>query len=77
MRKRPPSNHSNVVLPGTWLDDERVGAGLLLGALLVLSGVYVGALRPAQLSRPRTKGRLTAEGPSTRKAAQRERLSGK
>lgn len=30
-----------------WLDDEPVGAGLVLGGLLVLAGVYVGALRPA------------------------------
>jgi drug/metabolite transporter (DMT)-like permease len=29
-----------------WLDDEPVGAGLVLGGLLVLTGVYVGALRP-------------------------------
>jgi drug/metabolite transporter (DMT)-like permease len=28
-----------------WLDDEPVGAGLILGGLLVLVGVYVGALR--------------------------------
>src|SRR3954468_9147291 len=31
-----------------WLDDEPVGAGLVLGGILVLIGVYVGALRPAQ-----------------------------
>lgn len=30
-----------------WLDDEPVGWGLALGGLLVLAGVYVGALRPA------------------------------
>ena len=29
-----------------WLDNEPLGVGLLLGGLLVLSGVYVGALRP-------------------------------
>lgn len=28
-----------------WLDDEAVGGGLLLGGILVLAGVYVGALR--------------------------------
>ena len=28
-----------------WLDDEPIRAGLLLGGLLVLAGVYVGALR--------------------------------
>jgi drug/metabolite transporter (DMT)-like permease len=32
-----------------WLDDEPVSAGLLLGGLLVLMGVYVGALRPARV----------------------------
>jgi drug/metabolite transporter (DMT)-like permease len=31
-----------------WLDDEPVSAGLTLGGLLVLAGVYVGALRPAR-----------------------------
>src|SRR3954453_10986336 len=34
-----------------WLDDEPVGAGLVLGGLLVLTGVYVGALRPARTPR--------------------------
>jgi drug/metabolite transporter (DMT)-like permease len=29
-----------------WLDDEPVGAGLVLGGLVTLAGVYVGALRP-------------------------------
>jgi drug/metabolite transporter (DMT)-like permease len=32
-----------------WLDDERLGAGLVLGGLLVLAGVYVGALRPTRV----------------------------
>lgn len=36
------------VLLSAWLDDEPVGAGLVLGGLLVLAGVYVGALRPAR-----------------------------
>jgi drug/metabolite transporter (DMT)-like permease len=31
-----------------WLDDEPVGTGLVLGGLLVLTGVYVGALRAAR-----------------------------
>ena len=31
-----------------WLDDEPVGIGLVLGGLLVLAGVYVGALRTAE-----------------------------
>ena len=35
------------VLLSAWIDDEPVGAGLVLGGLLVLVGVYVGALRPA------------------------------
>ncbi len=35
-----------------WLDDEPVGIGLVLGGLLVLAGVYIGALRPARVPRP-------------------------
>jgi drug/metabolite transporter (DMT)-like permease len=35
------------VLASAWLDDEPITAGLLLGGVLVLAGVYVGALRPA------------------------------
>jgi drug/metabolite transporter (DMT)-like permease len=35
------------VLLSAWIDDEQIGAGLVLGGLLVLAGVYVGALRPA------------------------------
>ena len=31
-----------------WLDDEPVGAELVVGGLLVLAGVYVGALRRQQ-----------------------------
>lgn len=31
-----------------WLDDEPVGAGLVIGGLLVLAGVYIGALRPGR-----------------------------
>jgi drug/metabolite transporter (DMT)-like permease len=31
-----------------WLDDEPISSGLVLGGLLVLAGVYVGALRPAR-----------------------------
>jgi drug/metabolite transporter (DMT)-like permease len=33
------------VVLSAWLDDEPVGLGLLFGGLLVLAGVYVGALR--------------------------------
>jgi drug/metabolite transporter (DMT)-like permease len=36
------------VLYSAWLDKERVGIELVLGGLLVLAGVYVGALRPAR-----------------------------
>ncbi len=35
------------VFVSAWLDDEPIGAALLLGGPLVLVGVYVGALRPA------------------------------
>jgi drug/metabolite transporter (DMT)-like permease len=38
-----------------WLDDEPIGAGLVFGGLLVLAGVYIGALRPAG------RGRAAAE----------------
>src|SRR5215212_10484833 len=43
------------VLLSAWLDNEPLGAGLLLGGLLVLAGVYVGALRPTD-RRPRPAG---------------------
>ena len=33
------------ILLSAWLDNERVGFGLVMGGLLVLVGVYVGALR--------------------------------
>jgi drug/metabolite transporter (DMT)-like permease len=36
------------VVLSAWLDNEPLGAALLVGGLLVLAGVYVGALRPAQ-----------------------------
>jgi drug/metabolite transporter (DMT)-like permease len=39
------------VVLSAWLDDEPVGVGLVLGGLLVLAGVYVGALRPARTHR--------------------------
>jgi drug/metabolite transporter (DMT)-like permease len=35
------------VVLSAWIDDEPIGAGLVLGGVLVLAGVYVGALRPA------------------------------
>jgi len=36
------------VLLSSWIDDEPIGAALLLGGPLVLAGVYVGALRTAR-----------------------------
>jgi len=33
------------VVLSTWLDNEKVGLGLAIGGLLVVTGVYVGALR--------------------------------
>ena len=36
------------VVLSAWLDAEPVGPGLLLGGVLVLGGVYVGALRPGR-----------------------------
>jgi drug/metabolite transporter (DMT)-like permease len=36
------------VLLSAWIDDEPIGAGLVLGGPLVLAGVYIGALRPAR-----------------------------
>ncbi len=41
------------VAVSAWLDDEPVGAGLLIGGLLILAGVYVGALRPARIAATR------------------------
>jgi drug/metabolite transporter (DMT)-like permease len=38
------------VLLSAWLLDEPITVGLVLGGLLVLAGVYVGALRPAGAS---------------------------
>lgn len=35
------------VLLSAWIDDEPIGAGLVVGGALVLAGVYVGALLPA------------------------------
>jgi drug/metabolite transporter (DMT)-like permease len=40
------------VLLSAWLDDEPIGPGLVLGGLLVLAGVYLGALRPRLVSPP-------------------------
>ena len=38
------------LLLSVWLDNEPVGIGLVAGGLLVLAGVYVGALRPARVT---------------------------
>lgn len=38
------------VLLSAWLDEEPIGPGLIAGGALVLTGVYVGALRPARAS---------------------------
>ena len=46
------------VVLSAWLDDEPVGPGLVLGGLLVLGGVYVGALRAPE------EAPATADGPS-------------
>jgi drug/metabolite transporter (DMT)-like permease len=43
------------VVLSAWLDNEPLGPGLLLGGLLVLAGVYVGALHPTD-RRPRPAG---------------------
>jgi drug/metabolite transporter (DMT)-like permease len=41
-----------------WLDDEPVGTPLVLGGLLVLAGVYIGALRrPVLIERPQPMDR--------------------
>ena len=36
------------VFLSAWLDNEPIGIGLVFGGLVVLAGVYFGALRPAQ-----------------------------
>jgi drug/metabolite transporter (DMT)-like permease len=36
------------VLLSAWLDNEPISTGLVVGGLLILTGVYIGALRPAQ-----------------------------
>jgi drug/metabolite transporter (DMT)-like permease len=43
------------VLLSAWIDDEPIGVGFVFGGLLVLAGVYVGALRPAAGPAPRTQ----------------------
>jgi drug/metabolite transporter (DMT)-like permease len=36
------------IVLSAWLDEERIGWGLLFGGVLIVAGVYVGALRPAR-----------------------------
>lgn len=45
------------VVLSAWIDDEPIGAGLLVGGALVLAGVYVGALRPGATAATRTAAR--------------------
>jgi drug/metabolite transporter (DMT)-like permease len=52
------------VLLSAWLDNEPVGVALVLEGLLVLAGVYVGALRPAR-AHPAAVNAKTHIGPST------------
>jgi drug/metabolite transporter (DMT)-like permease len=47
------------ILLSAKLDNERVGVGLALGGLLVVAGVYVGALRSA--GRPSIRGRSAGD----------------
>jgi drug/metabolite transporter (DMT)-like permease len=49
------------VLLSAWLDDEPISAALVLGGLLILAGVYVGALRPDR-ERPRPPMRALPDG---------------
>jgi drug/metabolite transporter (DMT)-like permease len=49
------------VLLSAWLDDEPIRAGLVLGGVLVLLGVYVGALRPARLDAAATRAQAPRE----------------
>jgi drug/metabolite transporter (DMT)-like permease len=48
------------VLLSAWLDDEPIGVGLVLGGLLVLAGVYFGALRPAEEAKAEAKAVASA-----------------
>jgi drug/metabolite transporter (DMT)-like permease len=52
----PRASYTFVVVPivtvvlSAWLDGEKIGLELVAGGLLVLAGVYVGALRPAHMA---------------------------
>lgn len=56
------------VLVSAWLDAEPVGLSLLLGGILVLAGVYVGALHPAAEASP-PPGSPAEQGASDQAAA--------
>jgi len=51
------TSYQAVMLPfitvalSTWLDDEPIGFGLLVGGPLILLGVYLGAIRPGRRAR--------------------------
>jgi len=49
------------LLLSAWLDNEPVGLGLVVGGLLIVGGVYVGALRPGQAA-PATANAKTDRG---------------
>ncbi|WP_199035764.1 DMT family transporter [Glycomyces salinus] len=51
------------IMLSAWLDDEPLTASLLLGAPLILFGVYLGALRPSQKAAPRSEARRTGASP--------------
>jgi drug/metabolite transporter (DMT)-like permease len=51
------------LLLSAWLDNERVGIGLALGGLLILGGVYIGALHPGRVT-PATMQAQTDKGGS-------------
>ena len=47
------------VVLSAWLDDEPIRIGLVLGGILVLAGVYVGALRPGRSPVHSQRSRIT------------------
>ena len=50
------------VLLSAWLDDEPIRSSLLLGGLLILTGVYIGALRPPRMKAGGAGGPSQREG---------------
>ena len=53
------------LLLSAWLDNEPVGVGLALGGVLILGGVYIGALHPGRVT-PATMQAQTDNGRSGR-----------